>query len=368
MRRDEPNRTPDGHPEYGNNVVVTANALTSDDDDIAEILNLPPLKVKPELKTADDMNIDVADEDEEMDNSCEVVNTITEMDMVQDDETTEEVKISIEQDQIITRRPINKEEPNQGVLCETINVGTTITCRTCCGTEIEGEVLAFDTHTRTVIIKPAPNLDKPLRNGKHMVNIDHVVDIRIMRVCTSKPPEPTAVNMKEGFRKNKLVMTMEARDISTNEDMFQEKEHWSWDDEEALVKMNESTEHNAHFRGKWKQNTNGKYDKPRCTKRQNQESVLDNITKTMKKGEIAPMVPTDSKKQKTQHNLLAVYENIDRGDVYDETYREHGNYTKNGLKSAIQYQIQDYRPSADAQDLHKDEEITFDMEGEEGHN
>ena len=103
-------------------------------------------------------------------------------------------------------------------------------------------------------------------------------------------------------------------------------------------------------------------------KRQNQESVPDNITKTMKKGEIAPMVPTDSKKQKTQHNLLAVYENIDRGDVYDETYREHGNYTKNGLKSAIQYQIQDYRPSADAQDLHKDEEITFDMEGEEGHN
>ena len=80
------------------------------------------------------------------------------------------------------------------------------------------------------------------------------------------------------------------------------------------------------------------------------------------------MVPTDSKKQRTQHNLLAVYENIDRGDVYDETYREHGNYTKNGLKSVLQYQIQDYRPSADAQDLHKDEEVTFDMEGEEGHN
>ena len=96
MRRDEPNSTPDGHPEYGNNVEATANDLASDDEDIAEILNLPPLEVKPELKTEDVMNIDVADVDEEMDNSCEVVNTVTGLNMGQDDEIKEEVKISIE--------------------------------------------------------------------------------------------------------------------------------------------------------------------------------------------------------------------------------------------------------------------------------
>jgi hypothetical protein len=264
------------------------------------------------------------------------------------------------------------------VLYEIIKLGMTITCQTCCGTEIEGEVLAFDSHTRTVIIKPAPNLDNPLRNGKHMINIDHVVDIRIMRVRTSKPPVHTAVNLEEGFKKNKLVMTEEARDISTSGDIFQEEEHRSWDDEETQVKMNESKEENAHFRGKWKQDTDGKYDEPRCTKRrnmkyepyrrQNQESVKDNITETMKRGEIAPMVPTDSKKQRTQRNLLTVYENIDRGDVYDETYREHGNYTKNGLKLELTYQNQDYRPSAIAQDLHKDVEVTFGLEGEVGHN
>jgi hypothetical protein len=64
-------------------------------------------------------------------------------------------------------------------------VGTTINCRTCFATEIEGEVLAFNAHTRMVIIKPTPTLGQPLRNGMHMVNLDFVKDIRIMRVCTS---------------------------------------------------------------------------------------------------------------------------------------------------------------------------------------
>ena len=101
---------------------------------------------------------------------------------------------------------------------------------------------------------------------------------------------------------------------------------------------------------------------------QNHESVPDYTTMTMKEGEIAPMVLSDSKKQKTQHNMPAVNENIDRGDVNDKTYRVNGNYTKNVLMSAIHYQIRHHRPSADAQDLYKDEEIAFAMEGEEGHN
>ena len=93
--------------------------------------------------------------------------------------------------------------------------------------------------------------------------------------------------------------------------------------------------------------------------------------KTMKEGEIAPMVLSDSKKQKTQTNMPTVNENINRGDVNDKTYRENGNYTKNVLMSALHYQIRHHRPSADAQDLYKDEEIkmiAFAMEGEEGHN
>ena len=111
-------------------------------------------------------------------------------------------------------------------------------------------------------------------------------------------------------------------------------------------------------------------------KEQNHGSVADHTTKTMKEGEIAPLdasypdvrVLSDSKKQKTQDNMPAVNKNIDRGDVNDKTYRVNGNYTKNVLMSAIHYQIRHHRPSADAKDLYKDEEIAFAMEGEEGHN
>jgi hypothetical protein len=141
MWRDEPNSTTEGHPEYGNIVEVVANDLVSEDEDIAEILNLPPLEVKPELKTEDDTNIDVADEDEEMDSSCEVVNTVTVMNKGQDDEIKEEVKITIEEDKIITWRALNKENPNQGVLYEIIKLGMTITCQICCGVQLVGSAL-----------------------------------------------------------------------------------------------------------------------------------------------------------------------------------------------------------------------------------
>jgi hypothetical protein len=240
-------------------------------------------------------------------------------------------------------------------------------------------------------------MDNPLRNGKHMINLDHVADIRIMRVHTSKPPVHTAVNMKEGFRKNKLVMTEEARDISTTGDIFQEKEHWSWDDEEAQVKVYESKGNVAQIRGKWKQDTDGEYDVSRCTKRRNmkyvpyrrqiQESVKDNINETLKRGERAPMVPTDREKQRTQHNLLTVYENIDRGDrapmvpterenqrtknnlQYEQIDRgEHGFFTKNGLKLEFKHKHQDCRPNAIAQVKPKDVEVTFGLEGAVGHN
>jgi hypothetical protein len=262
--------------------------------------------------------------------------------MIQDAETEGNLKISVEHDQIVIKRLINKEKPDQGALCETITVGTTITCQTCFGTEIEGEVLAFNAHTRTVIIKPAPISDKPMRTGMHMVNLDYVKYIRIRRVCTNKPPEHTTINMKrvhtsmkEGVEKNKLVMTVEARDIPTNEVMFKEKEHWSWDDADAPVKVNGSTntENNARFHSKWQQTHNRMSAMPKSThggnvknklyEEQNHGYVAYHTTKTMKEGEIAPMVPSDSKRQRTQHNVLAMNENIDRKEEMNKIYQKH---------------------------------------------
>jgi hypothetical protein len=64
-------------------------------------------------------------------------------------------------------------------LCVTITVGTSITCRTCFATVVEGEVLACNTHTRMVVIRPTPTLGQPLRNGLHMVNLDFIEDITV---------------------------------------------------------------------------------------------------------------------------------------------------------------------------------------------
>ena len=151
------------------------------------------MKVKTELKKTIDIMVIMSDEEDVMNNRCEVVDTVTEIDMTQDakDKTEGHEKVPIEIDKIVIKRLINKEKPDQGELYETITVGTTVTCRTCFATEIEGEVLAFNAHTRMVIIKPTPTSGQPLRNGMHMVNLDFVQDIRIMRVCTNKPPEPT---------------------------------------------------------------------------------------------------------------------------------------------------------------------------------
>jgi hypothetical protein len=105
-------------------------------------------------------------------------------------------------------------------LCETITVGTSLTCRTCFATVVEGEVLAFDTHTRMVIIRPTPALGQPLRNGLYMVNLDVIEDIRAVRMCTNMPPEPTDLEVKrlhvsEGTEKEQHANTSSDLDGQT---------------------------------------------------------------------------------------------------------------------------------------------------------
>ena len=160
----------------------------------------------------------MSEEEDIMNDRCEVANTITEIDMTKDvkDKTEGHEKVPIEIDKIVIKRLFNKEKPDQGESCETITVGTTVTCRTCLDTEIEGEILAFDTHIRMVIIKPTPALGQPLKKGMHMVNLDFVKDIRILRLCTNKPPEPTIfdvkrlhINTREGAEKEQDLFTNE---------------------------------------------------------------------------------------------------------------------------------------------------------------
>jgi hypothetical protein len=125
----QPNRTSNDRPEYGNDVEVTIPEMSSDDDDFATILDLPPVKVKTEQKKEINIMIIMSDEEDVMNNRCEVVDTVTEIDMTQDakDKTEGHEKVPIEIDKIVIKRLINKEKPDQGESCENITVCTTVT-------------------------------------------------------------------------------------------------------------------------------------------------------------------------------------------------------------------------------------------------
>jgi hypothetical protein len=64
---------------------------------------------------------------------------------------------------------------------ETITTGMTVVCRTYFDTVIEGEIIGFDANTKMIIIKPTLALNQQLRKGTHMVNIDYIKNISIMK-------------------------------------------------------------------------------------------------------------------------------------------------------------------------------------------
>jgi hypothetical protein len=141
--------------------------MASDEDDLAAILNLPSVK-------SERMDI--------MADRCEGADTIIEINMSGDakNKTKGHETVPIKIDKIVVRRLFDKEGPDQGV-DETITVGMTVTCRTYFNTEIEGEILAFDANTKMVIIKSTLALDQLLREGTHMVNLDYIMNISIVK-------------------------------------------------------------------------------------------------------------------------------------------------------------------------------------------
>ena len=145
--------------------------MSSDDDDLATILDLPPVKIMNVMKKDIEMMVVTSNEEDILHNRYEVDDTIMEIDMTQDarDATEEHEQVSVELDKIVIKRLINKGKPDQGELHETITLGTTVSCRTCFAKKIEGEVLAFNAHTRMIVIKPTFVSGEPLRSGMHMV-------------------------------------------------------------------------------------------------------------------------------------------------------------------------------------------------------
>ena len=77
--------------------------MSSGEDDLAAILDLPPVKVKTELRKGIDITVIMSEGEDIMNDRCEVVNTITEINMTKDakDKIEEHEKVPIEREKIV---------------------------------------------------------------------------------------------------------------------------------------------------------------------------------------------------------------------------------------------------------------------------
>lgn len=135
---------------------------------------------------------------------------------------------------------------------EFFNVGTTVTCRTCLDKEVEGEVLAFDSATRMLILKSEASSSRPSLNNVHLLNLSFVSDVRVKkdREAADKPPEPLSLNIprlnqraKEMIdKKRKLVAALKAGVSPDGQRLFaainKTLDEVSWDREDIVVMKN----------------------------------------------------------------------------------------------------------------------------------
>jgi len=101
---------------------------------------------------------------------------------------------------------------------EYFTVGSLVTCTTCLDTQVEGEVLAFDQHTKMLIIKSQSSSNRTTLNNVHMVNLALVSDIQVKKESKDAPPNPPSLNIvrlnnrarEQIDQKRKLVSALKA--------------------------------------------------------------------------------------------------------------------------------------------------------------
>lgn len=76
------------------------------------------------------------------------------------------------------------------------NIGSVVSCRTCFQKEIEGEVLAFDSQTKILILKcPATNGRSNLCDV-NFINLNTVSDVQVVKEANSVPPPPHSLSVQ----------------------------------------------------------------------------------------------------------------------------------------------------------------------------
>ena len=135
---------------------------------------------------------------------------------------------------------------------EFFNVGTTVSCRTCLDQEVEGEVLAFDSATRMLILKSEATSARPSLNNINMLNLSYVSDVKVKknRENSEKLPELLSLNTarlngraKEMTdKKRKLVAALKAGVSPEGQRLFvainKTLDEISWDKEDIVVMRN----------------------------------------------------------------------------------------------------------------------------------
>ncbi|XP_065133851.1 protein LSM12 homolog B [Paramisgurnus dabryanus] len=77
---------------------------------------------------------------------------------------------------------------------EYFNVGSRVSCLTCLGQRLQGEVVAFDYPSKMLTLKCAPSSGKPNLNDVVLVNLAYVSKVETINDCAETPPPLASLN------------------------------------------------------------------------------------------------------------------------------------------------------------------------------
>lgn len=81
-------------------------------------------------------------------------------------------------------------------LSDCFSIGSIVSCKTCYSEDIEGEVVAFEPHTKTLILKCASSEGKGNLNDVHIINLSCVSDVQVKKEVTSiNESSPPSLNL-----------------------------------------------------------------------------------------------------------------------------------------------------------------------------
>jgi len=133
---------------------------------------------------------------------------------------------------------------------EYFTVGSLVTCTSCLDNQVEGEVLAFDQHTKMLVIKSESTSKRTTLNNVHVVNLALVSNIRVKKESKVAPPNPPSLNIvrlnnrarEQIDKKRKLVSALKAGVSPEGQRLYvainKTIDEVSWNGEDIIVMKN----------------------------------------------------------------------------------------------------------------------------------